>query len=472
MKKSHIFYVFVLIFALSVYYFDYHKGEENKKKKDEASVLIPFLKDQINKIELKRSAEEIQLVKDDKGWRVVKPLEDLADENSISDWLNSLTSEKTLEVLGEGEKVNWIDYGLDKPKATLIIFKTSGEKVQIELSPRKNFEGNSFLRKDQGPLVMVASASWPAYLEKTAKDLRDKRILRTPMTEVESANFIQSKNSLFLEVKEGLWFIKDKVSLKLSQNAIREVINAVSEMRAQEFAVENDPNEKEMIDFGLKSPLLKVELKFKGNKSWIAEFGQNKDKTWFAWVKDLHKVLKIENNQINKIVKASEDSLRDRETPFVFKKDEVKKISIQVANQPSKSFELSREGEKWKSNKPGLADDNAISGFLNRLSELRIDEFLDGKSKVQGLEPISRTKIILNDSEGKMIWSMAIGDSFKKKIEKIDKQYYFVKTSAYSDVVALADSSIGSLLFDKLIKSENSKSEKPIDYDVEDTDGP
>jgi hypothetical protein len=67
---------------------------------------------------------------------------------------------------------------------------------------------------------------------------------------------------------------------------------------------------------------------------------------------------------------------------------------------------------------------------------------------------------------------MAIGDSFKKKIEKIDKQYYFVKTSAYSDVVALADSSIGSLLFDKLIKSENSKSEKPIDYDVEDTDGP
>jgi hypothetical protein len=319
---------------------------------------------------------------------------------------------------------------------------------------------------------MVASASWPAYLEKTAKDLRDKRILRTPMTEVESANFIQSKNSLFLEVKEGLWFIKDKVSLKLSQNAIREVINAVSEMRAQEFAVENDPNEKEMIDFGLKSPLLKVELKFKGNKSWIAEFGQNKDKTWFAWVKDLHKVLKIENNQINKIVKASEDSLRDRETPFVFKKDEVKKISIQVANQPSKSFELSREGEKWKSNKPGLADDNAISGFLNRLSELRIDEFLDGKSKVQGLEPISRTKIILNDSEGKMIWSMAIGDSFKKKIEKIDKQYYFVKTSAYSDVVALADSSIGSLLFDKLIKSENSKSEKPIDYDVEDTDGP
>jgi hypothetical protein len=456
MKKSHVFYAFVLIFALSVYFFDYHKGEEDKKKKDEAAVLIPYAKDQINKIELKKGDIDIQLVKDDKGWKLTKPLEDLADENIMSDWLNSLTSEKNTDSLGEGETVNWATYGLDKPKASIVVYKASGEKAQIEVSSRKNFEGSSFLRKDQGALVLVATASWQSLLEKTAQELRDKRILRMAMTDVEEVDIKRGKDSLTLQSKEGLWFIKDKINLKLSQNSVREVVNAVSEMRAQEFSLEADPVEKQLIEYGLKSPLLKLEVKFKDAKIWTAEFGQNKDKTWFVWAKDLHKVLKIETTQIDKINKASIDSLRDREAPFVFKKDEIKKVSIQVANQPNKSMELTKDTDKWKSTLPGEVDEKELVSLFNRLSELRVGEFLDGKAKVTGIEP-ARRKIVLADVEGKQIWSISIGDTYKKKLDKSESQFFYVKTSGYNDVVAVGDANIGSLAFDKIMKSEDAK---------------
>jgi hypothetical protein len=453
MKKSYIFYAFVLIFALSVYYFDYYKGEENLKKKDAASVLIPYAKEQINKIELKNNDNEVQLIKDDKGWQLSKPLTDLADENTVSDWLNSLTSEKNTDALGEGETINWATYGLDKPKATVIVYKVSGEKVQIDVATRKNFEGSSFLRKDQGNLVLVATASWQSLVEKTARELRDKRILRMAMTDIETVDFKRIKDVLSLQIKEGLWFIKDKMALQLSQNSARELVNAVSEMRAQEFSLEADPDEKQKLDFGLKSPSLILELKFKDGKIWTADFGQNKDKSWFVWVKDLHKVLKIENTQVDKIVKATTDSLRDREAPFVFKKDDIKKISIQIAHQPAKSMELSKEGEKWKSSLPGEVNEQELSNFLNRLSELRVAEFLDGKVKTKSFEPADQ-RIILADAEGKAIWSVDIGDSYKKKIEKNENQYFYVKTSAYGDAVAVADSGINSLPLTKIMKTE------------------
>jgi hypothetical protein len=460
MRRSHIFYAFVLIFALSVYYFDYHKGEEDKKKKDEAAVLVPFSKDQINRIELKKNGEDIELVKSEKGWQLKKPLEDLADENAIGDWLNSLTSEKNSDSLGEGETINWVTYGLDKPKATLIVYKVSGEKVQLEVSPRKNFEGSSFLRKDQGSTVLVASANWQSLLEKAVLDLRDKRILRTTMTDVETVDYKRTNNNILsLQNKEGLWFIKDKQALRLSQNSVREIVNAVSEIRAQEFSLETDPDEKQKIEFGLKSPSLIVELKFKDTKAWSAEFGQNKGKTWFVWVKDLHKVLKIDSSQVDKINKATIDSLRDREAPFVFEKEDIKKVSIQVVNQPTKTMELSKEGEKWKSTLAGEVDDKELLSLFHRLSELRVGEFLDSKVKPTGLDP-AQQKIVLANGEGKSIFSLEVGNSYKKKVEKTEIQYYYVKTSAYGDIVSVVDSSINGLAFDKIMKKDEPKDAK------------
>jgi hypothetical protein len=459
MKKSSIFYAFVLVLVLSVYYFDYYKGEEKEKKKDEASILIPFPKDQIIKIELNKGGEEVEVVRDDKSWNLKKPIQDLADETTMDDWLNSLTSEKNTESIGEGETVNWNNYGLEKPKASITVYKNGGEKIQIDLATRKNFEGSSFLRKDQGKLVMVASASWYSLMDKNILGLRDKRVLRKPTTDLQEVYFKRGKELLRLEVKEGLWVINGLTDFKFAQNAVRDLVNAIGEMRATEFATEVTPNDKQKIEMSLTAPQVIAELKFKDGKTWTAEFGVGKDNQWYAWPKDQDKVLKVEKIQIEKITKATVDSLRDREVPFVFKKDEVKKIIVQNAKAPEKSMELAKEGDKWKSSLAGEVDEKVIIDLVDKLSQMRVNDFLDGKGKATGIEPPLQ-KITLADQEGKTIWSAAIGESYKKKVDKSESKFYFVKTSAYEDVVTVAENSVSALDFSKIIKVDSAK-DKP-----------
>lgn len=429
-RSSYIFYSFVILFAASVYYFDYYQGEQKQKVKDESAVVVPFTKDQINKIEIKRENDTLEFVKEDKDWKFTKPVNEPVDENAMSDWLNTILAEKSSETIGEGEAVQWVNYGLDKPKATLTIYKSAGDKVQIDLGTRKNFEGKSYLRKNQGSVVLVGSPSWAGHLEKSVRDLRDKKVLRSGMTQVETFKIIKAKDPITLKIKEGLWFSPEQEKWVLGQNSVREVVNALNDMRALEFISEKDPDKTEKLSYGLQAPSFSIELQFAGGKTWQADFGQGKDKSWFAWIKDLHKVYKIEASHVSKIEKAQLDGFRDRESAFIFKKDEVKKIIIQ-GNQ---NFEISKEGDKWKSAQPNInIDDPQVVNLLDRLHELRIGEFLDGKKTAPGLEQ-SHKKITLVDAQGKVIWSLIIGDTYKKKMENTEKQFYYAKTSISENI--------------------------------------
>lgn len=94
-KKNHLFYLFVVILAASVYYFDYYKGEKDQEKKDKDAVLIPFLKEEVSKVELKTAAGEMELDKVDKQWTMKKPVSDLAATDEVDGWTQSLTMEKS-----------------------------------------------------------------------------------------------------------------------------------------------------------------------------------------------------------------------------------------------------------------------------------------------------------------------------------------------------------------------------------------
>lgn len=457
MKKGYVFYIFVLLFAGGVYYFDYYKGEETKKNKEETSLLVSLAKDKINKIELKTETTKLELNKVEGTWKVTAPIQDLADSNQIDEWLSSLISEKSTATLGEGEKFEWFTYGLDKPKASIVFSGEANDRVELELATRKNFEGNSFLRKNQGPVVLLGSGAWDSLLNKNLFDVRDKRLLRQSLADIEEVS-IQLKTHLVLQSKEGVWLIKDKPALKLSQNLARDLVNTLNELRATEFKTEGQPNAKEKSEWSLDKPNFSVKLKFKGDKIWSIDFAEAKDKFWYVLSSDMNKIVKVDSAQVEKLNKATEDGLRDRETPFAIKKDEVRKISYQVTEDPNKSMEFSKEGDKWKSTLPGEVDEIEVTGLLSRLNELRVADFTDGKVKDTGVDKPSQ-KIILADQEGKSLWSMVIGKAFAPQADKSKARFFYVKTSAFDEVFTLAESNINNLGFDKLIKKKSE--EKP-----------
>lgn len=454
-KGSQLFYLFVVVLVGSIYYFDYYKEEEGKKKKDQDAVIVPLLKDDVVRIELKNASGEFELVKSEKGWDLKKPIEDLAAPDETNGWVQSLTTEKSVEKIGEGESFEWATYGLDKPIGTLLVYPKAGNKIQLEISAKKNFEGNPFIKKNDEKVVYVGDALWSSLLAKTAKELREKKILRTPLNELESVVITQGKSDLQLNMLEGKWTAPAQAHWRLDQNKVREVVNAVHDMHATDFVLESDPDKEQMSSFGFSPPALKVSYRLKGEKVWEAVFGQDKNKAWYVWPKDLKRVAKVESSQVDKLAKASLLEMRDREEPFIFNKEDVKKVNI----AGEKPVELSKEGENWKASVPGAVESEEVSQLLEHIRQLRVGEFLDGKPTAPGIES-SKKHFVLSDTQGKNLLELKIGDSFKKKESKGERTYFYAKSSGYPDVIALKEEDVKTLETDKLFKTEAKPSEK------------
>lgn len=456
LKKSHFFYFFVLILSASVYYFDYYKGTKDQEKKDQDAILIPFLKDDVVHISLKNSAGELELVKVEKQWKLQKPVLDLASQDEMQGWVQSLTTEKSTETIGKEESFDWATYGLDKPKATLIITASSGQKVQLQIAERKNFEGNPFIKKNEDKVVYVGSSVWSSLLEKSAKDVRDKRLLREPLKELEEIVIsLQGKEQSHFVMTEGKWLIKDKPTWRLDQNKVREVINSVPEMKFEEVVLETEPTKAQLATYGFSSPSLKVTYYMKGIKSFIFDFAQDKTKQWLAWPYDLKRLVKMNESSIQKLTKLNLEDLRDRELPFVFNKEDVKKLNILA----DKKMELFKEGETWKSTSVGTIEGTEVNEFLEKLRQLRVAEFMDGKATVAGLET-EKKRFILTDATGKNILDLKIGTSFKKKEDKVETNFVYAKSSAYPDVIVLKEEDLSTLTTDKLIKTQQKPNAK------------
>lgn len=465
-KASHIFTIFVIGLAASVYVFEYKGGQEKEKKKEELSIVFPIKSEDVTKIHLKKGDSEVELSKEGEAWRLIKPLSDLGDVNEISDWLRNLVSQKSKETLGEGKAIDWKVYGLDAPKASLTLTTSKAETWVAELSTRNNFEGNPYLRKNQGSVVLVVDPNWMGLMDKTARDLRDKRIVRHELKSLDQVKIKNSKGEIELKMLEGQWVAPRQPSWHLSQTQTRDLVSALSDMRATEFVTETEPSNKQKADWGLVKPAVTVEINFSDGASYLVGLGQSKEKTWYGFTNEFNKTLRVDGTLPEKLQKATLIGLRDGEAPFVFASSDVKKINL----ERPKSLNLTKEGESWVTSDKANVDSDQVNSLLTKINQLRAVEFFDSKTQV---DPKTQTqKVDLLDEGGKSVFSLVLGDSYKKKIDGVQKELRYAKTSAFPGVVSVEESAVSTIPFGKLVKTEPTKEETPVGAKPEEKHAP
>src|SRR5207247_1254189 len=118
-------FLLVLVAALGIYLYVYELPEaarEGKKAK-----LLGVDKDAVTGLVLAYPDRELELRKDDKGWRLVRPAEAPADDTVVGGVLSTLADaevQKTLDQL----PANLADFGLDKPTVTVKLTLKDGSQ--------------------------------------------------------------------------------------------------------------------------------------------------------------------------------------------------------------------------------------------------------------------------------------------------------------------------------------------------------
>ena len=163
LSKTTVFGAVTIMLALTVYYFDYYKEQVAATQKNEQSKILNFDKDQVNLIELQKKDQKIVVQKNENGWVIVEPIQDVADNDQIEDLIQVLSNEKMVAVAKESTELTQQDlneFGLNPPVAIYNFKNNSGSSKKISIGSQKNFEGNGFIRIDSENKVIVASAVW------------------------------------------------------------------------------------------------------------------------------------------------------------------------------------------------------------------------------------------------------------------------------------------------------------------------
>ena len=305
--RNRRFLILIGVCALSIAYaaYDYWSDKAAEERKAEQATLLLMNKDQVAEVSLQRpSGDNIQLQRTNEGWQIIAPIKEVADQNSVVDFVEGTTLEKSTDLVKEGEGIDWKLFGLDSPVANLSFSDNAGKKVEFLISGKKNFDGDFYVRRAGENKVFTASTTWARRANKKLLDFRDRRVLKKESTGFKKLVFEQSGKILFTTEKEGSeWKMTQGPgginfqNWALDAQRVNELIFSLNNCLAQDILVKPEP--KDLKVRKLDQASVKILLTPMTGEPWKVEFFENKTEV-YALTSSPDRLLKIQSSDFLK----------------------------------------------------------------------------------------------------------------------------------------------------------------------------
>src|SRR5580658_8501112 len=139
--------------------------------------ILTIPEDQIQAIKIQHAnGDVVELRRDSGKWRVVQPKELAADPDAASSLVSALTS-VTADKTIEDKAADIAPYGLNHPTLDVIVTKKDGSSNELLIGDDTPNASGSYAKLPNDQRVFTAFTFVKTSLDKSANDLRDKRLL-------------------------------------------------------------------------------------------------------------------------------------------------------------------------------------------------------------------------------------------------------------------------------------------------------
>jgi hypothetical protein len=220
-------------------------GKDAQKKaeaKEKSEKLFDFDKAHAKELRLTRDGKPVAvLVKGEKSWKLTQPLEAEGDDTAVDSLLVSLSGLKQKKDLGEEKDLK--AYGLDQPKLEVAVKLDDGKEQGVVIGTDNSFDNTVYVKKLGDPTVRVIDAYQKTSFEKSAFDLRDKKVAHLDdNADVKRIEVSGVKSPYVLEKDGTAW----KVNGAAADSATADrVASALKSLRATGVAAEKAGGLKE-----------------------------------------------------------------------------------------------------------------------------------------------------------------------------------------------------------------------------------
>lgn len=225
-----------------------------------------------------------KLEKINSDWHLKQPVELLADSVEVEKLLSKI-EEMKIGYIPIEEISSLESYRLDSPEKTLTIYLNSGETQTLLVSSQLNKDGNRvFAKRDSWTQLLEIDKDVIAEFNLSTNQLRDKKVAHIEVKDLKEIVFKFADREIKLWATDDEHWHAEPIpdGKKLSEFWASNIGFHALKMRAKDF-VTDSPTDKELKQWGLAKPTLKVEIIAKSGKIEGFELGNEAGKNrWYA----------------------------------------------------------------------------------------------------------------------------------------------------------------------------------------------
>lgn len=370
MKSRNLLIAAVILAALSgvVWWSKRHPESTPTPTTPVSPKLADISAGQIKQIDLtKKDGATLTLAHNNGKWTITSPENLPADQdavNSLAGALNPVTADNVVE----NRPTDVAKYGLKNPSLTVTVHETNGKSDRIYFGDDVPAGSLVYARAGSDPKVYAVASSTKTSLDKSASDLRDKRLLTFDSNQLTRIELVSSRSDIeFGKNNQNEWQIVKPQPYRADSFEVEELLRKLTDAK-MDLSANTEDTKKIDAAFASGQPVASAKVT-DASGTQALEVRKNKD-DYYAKSSAVNGVYKI-SSDLGKELEKPLDGFRNKKI-FDFGFSDLTKFEVQ---QGSSDKLYVRSGTDWKLNGQTM-DPGSVQGLIDKLRDLAATKFV------------------------------------------------------------------------------------------------
>ena len=431
MKSSGLIIAAVVLAALTgvLYWSNHHPPSENTAKAslDTPPKILSMKQEDISKIEIrKKGGEELDLAKGEAGkWQITAPKPLSADQEAVSSLLSTVSS-LNADRLVEEKPGDVSQYGLAQPTLEVDVTSKDGKPQKLLLGDDTPAGRAVFAKLDGDPRVFTIASYNKTSIDKTANDLRDKRLLTVDFDKLSQIELATEKQDIEFGRNKQEWQIVKPKPLRADNFQVEEIVRKLRDTKMEASSTDADAK-KSATAFASGTPVASAKVTDTASTQEL-QIRKNKD-AYYAKSTAVPGIYKV-SSDLGKELDKNLDDFRNKKL-FDFGYDDPSKVEV---HDGAKAYFLTKGGQDWWSADSKKMESSGVQSLIDKIRELSASKFVDSGFASPALE------VTVTSNDGKRVEKVLISKSGDNYTAKRDNEpaLYQLDSSSVADLQKVA----------------------------------
>jgi len=413
MKMNSLLVAAIILAALSgVLYWSNHKktaASDVKVSSETPPKILTLSQADITKVEIKKkSGDGFSLAKNDAGkWEILTPKPLRADQNEVSSMLSTLSSLNSERLIDE-KAGNLAEYGLAQPAIEVDVTEKDNKSQKLLIGDSTPTGNAAYVALAGDPRVFTLASYNKTSLDKSAKDLRDKRLLVFEQDKLSRVELSAKKQEIEFGRNKDQWQIVKPKPLRADDSNVQELIRKLADAKMDLSA--SDEDQKKAATAFASGTIVGVAKVTDASGTAELQVRKNKE-NYYAKSTAVEGVYKV-GSDLGTALDKSVDDFRNKKL-FDFGFTDPDKIEL---HDGAKTYYLTKGRTDWWSGDGKKVEAIGAETFEEKVRDLAASKFVDSGFTTPAIE------VTAASNGGKNVEKVLISKNGDRYIAKRDNE--------------------------------------------------